>query len=77
MVYTSPITLSMYSHPVSVKALSSVVSITVLEVRVPSCPMFLAIIKQLTVVGEPSITSMEMSLSFVNPKAIAIGRNKE
>ena len=37
--------------------------------------MFLAIMKQLTVVGEPSMTSMEMSLSFVNPRAIAIGRN--
>ena len=34
--------LSMYSQPVTVNALNSVVSITVLEVRTPSCPIFLA-----------------------------------
>ena len=33
----------MNSHSVSVKALKKVVSMTVLLVRVPSCPMFLAI----------------------------------
>ena len=41
-----------------VKALRMVVSITVLEVRVPSCPMLRAMLKQLTVVGEASMMSM-------------------
>ena len=42
--YINPRDLSKKSHPVRVNALSSVVSMTVLEVSVPSCPIFLAII---------------------------------
>ena len=40
--YISPRDLSIYTQPVTVKALNIVVSITVLEVRTPSCPIFLA-----------------------------------
>ncbi len=41
--YTSPRLLNMYNHIVSENALKSVVSITTLEVKTPSCPIFFAI----------------------------------
>lgn len=56
-------------------ALSSVVSIIVVDEITPSCPMFLAMTKQLTVVAEPSITRIAISSLSLNPKATAIGRN--
>jgi hypothetical protein len=37
--------------------------------------MLFAMTKQLTVVGEPSITSTATSLSCVNPSQTAAGRN--
>ena len=50
-------------------------SIIVVDEITPSCPMFLAITKQLTVVAEPSITRIAISSLSLNPKATAIGRN--
>ena len=46
-----------------VTELRKVVATTTLEVRTPSCPMFFAMIKQLTVVGDPSIIRRATSLS--------------
>ena len=43
LYYTIPKIFNIYSHPVSVNALNIVVSITVLAVRTPSCPIFFAI----------------------------------
>lgn len=43
LYYTIPKVLNIYSHPVNVNALNIVVSITVLAVRTPSCPIFFAI----------------------------------
>ena len=54
--------------------LRKVVATTTLEVRTPSCPMFFAIIKQLTVVGDPSIIRRATSLSVWNPMPMAKGR---
>ena len=48
---------------------------TAFAVRVPLCPIFLAIIYALTVVGDPSIISIATSWSFLNPSLIAIGIN--
>ena len=59
-----------------VKALNRVVSITTLEVRVPSCPILRAITKLLTVVAEPSIIRMATSCSLRNPSQIAMGRKR-
>ena len=67
--------LSTYSHPVSVNALNSVVSMTTLEVSTPSCPIFFAMTKQLTVVAEPSMTRIATSSSLRNPSMTARGRN--
>ena len=50
-------------------------SIIVVDEITPSCPMFLAMTKQLTVVAEPSITRIAISSLSLNPKATAIGRN--
>ena len=50
-------------------------SIIVGDEITPSCPKFLAITKQLTVVAEPSITRIAISSLSLNPKATAIGRN--
>ena len=62
------------SHRVSVKALRIVVNITTVLVTLPLCPIFLAITKQLTVVGEPAIMRMATSLSSPKPKYTASGR---
>lgn len=43
LYYTIPKVFNIYSHPVNVNALNIVVSITVLAVRTPSCPIFFAI----------------------------------
>ena len=43
LYYTIPKIFNIYSHPVNVNALNIVVSITVLAVRTPSCPIFFAI----------------------------------
>ena len=48
---------------------------TTLEERVPSCPIFFAITKLLTVVAEPSMIRMATNLSVRNPSFTAIGRN--
>ena len=64
MNYIKFMLFNMYSQPVSVNALNNVVSITTLELRTPSCPIFLAITKQLTVVADPSITSIATSSSL-------------
>lgn len=50
-------------------------SIIVVDEITPSCPIFLAMTKQLTVVAEPSITRIAISSLSLNPKATAIGRN--
>ena len=50
------------------KAESRVVSITVLMVRSPLCPMPFAMTKQLMVVDEPHITRAATSRSFRNPR---------
>ena len=41
--YIHPILLSTNSHPVKVNALNMVVSMTILDVNTPSCPIFFAI----------------------------------
>ena len=55
--------LSRYSQTVKVKALHTVVSITALALRVPSCPMLRAMLKQLTVAGEPSMIKRAVNVS--------------
>lgn len=59
----------------SVNALNNVVIIITPELSVPSCPIFLAITKQLTVVADPSITRIAIISSFLNPRSAAIGKN--
>ena len=66
---------SMYSQPVRVNALNSVVNMTTLDDSTPSCPIFFAITKQVTVVAEPSITRIAVNSSFRNPIHTAMGRN--
>ena len=66
--------LKTYNQSVNVKAHASVVIITIFADNAPSCPMFFAITKPLTVVGEPSIIKIATSLSCVNPILIAIGK---
>ena len=66
---------SRYSHPVKEKALHTVVSITALEEIVPSCPMLRAMLKQLTVVGELSISKTAVSTSPRQPSQTASGKN--
>src|SRR5699024_3962417 len=73
--HTSPMLLNIYSHPVRVNALNSVVSITTLELNTPSCPMFFAMTKQLTVVAEPSMTRIATNSSLRKPSITARGRN--
>ena len=68
MNYIKFMLFNMYSHPVSVNALNRVVSITTLELRTPSCPIFFAITKQLTVVADPSITSIATSFFSSEPQ---------
>ena len=63
-----------YSHPVRVNALNSVVIITTLEESTPSCPIFFAITKLLTVVADPSITRIAISSSLRNPRYAANGK---
>ena len=64
----------MNSQIVRVKALNNVVSIMTLEEKDPSCPMFFAMTKQVTVLADPSMIMMETSLSFVKPQRMARGR---
>ena len=47
----------------------------ILLLSVPSCPMFLAIIKLETVVAEPSITRIAIICSSLKPRATARGMN--
>lgn len=61
---------------VSVKELRRVVVITALEEMVPSCPMFLDMIKLELVVALPSIMSAETIFSSLNPINAATGRNR-
>ena len=65
----------MNSHIVNVNELIKVVAITAQEEIFPSCPIFLAIIKQLLVVALPSITNIATNFSLRNPMETAIGRN--
>ena len=44
------------------------------EEKEPSCPMFFAMTKQVTVLADPSMIMMETSLSFVKPQRMARGR---
>lgn len=62
-----PPILSTNNHIVSVKELSSVVTITAQEEIAPLCPMFFDMIKQLLVVALPSITKIATSFSSRNP----------
>ena len=66
---------SRYSHPVKEKALHTVVSITALEDSVPSWPILRAMLKQLTVAGEASMTNIATSTSPRQPSHTAVGRN--
>lgn len=54
----NPSVLKIYSHPVTVKELNNVVSITTLDVNTPSCPILRDMTQQATVVPNPSITSI-------------------
>ena len=63
------------SHAVRVMELRKVVATTVLEVSVPSCPMFFAIIKQLGVVGAPSIISTAAISATPKFSLAATGKN--
>ena len=56
--------------------LKKMVSITVLAVRVPSCPMLRAMTKLLTVVGLASMARAATSLSSRTPMATAMGRKR-
>ena len=66
-VQISPRLLQRNSQTVRVKALNSVVRSTTPEEKEPSCPIFFAMTKQVTVLADPSIMIMETSLSFVKP----------
>lgn len=66
----------MCSHPVIVNALNMVVSMTTLDVSTRSCPMFLAITWQFTVVAEPGITGIATRSSRRKPVHTAGGRNR-
>ena len=57
-----------------VNDMSRVVIMTTDDEITPSCPMFLAIIKLLLVVAEPSIMSAATSFSSLNPSDIANGK---
>ena len=65
----------MYSQPVNVNMLIIVVTITVPEVTEPLCPIPLAIVNEVGVVGLPSIPSTATSFSSSNPIFTAIGKN--
>lgn len=54
----NPSVLKIYSHPVTVKELNNVVSITTLDVNTPSSPILRDMTQQATVVPNPSITSI-------------------
>ena len=47
---------------------------TTLLVKMPSCPMFFAITKQDTVVGEPTMMRIASSSLYLNPNNAAMGR---
>ena len=64
----------MNSQIVRVKALNNVVSIMTLEEKDPSCPMFFAMIYQVTVVGEASMIIMATSSLPRKPIWIANGK---
>ena len=70
----SPRPLQINSQSVRVKALNNVVRSTTPEEKEPSCPMFFAMTKQVTVLADPSMIMMETSLSFVKPQRMARGR---
>ena len=55
------------------KALPSVVIITTLEVSTPSCPIFFAMMKQLTAEEEPVITRIATSCWSRKPSMAASG----
>ena len=65
-----------YSQIVNVKAQHTVVSITALALSVPSWPMLRAMLKQLTVAGEPSITRIAARDSPRYPSHTATGKNR-
>ena len=75
-VQISPRLLQRNSQTVRVKALNSVVRSTTPEEKEPSCPIFFAMTKQVTVLADHSIMIMETSLSFVKPHRMARGRKR-
>lgn len=70
----SPRPLQINSQSVRVKALNNVVRSTTPEEKEPSCPIFFAMTKQVTVLADPNMITMETSLSFVKPQRMARGR---
>ena len=67
-VQIRPRLLQRNSQNVRVKALNNVVRSTTPEEKEPSCSMFFAMTKQVTVLAAPSMIMMETSLSFVKPQ---------
>lgn len=63
-----------YSQAVRVKALKRVVSMMMLELRVPSCPRLRAMTKPLTVVGLASMATAATSFSPRKPMGHAHGK---
>ena len=63
-----------YSQAVRVKALKRVVSMMMLELRVPSCPRLRTMTKPLTVVGLASMATAATSFSPRKPMATPTGR---
>ena len=49
---------------------------TTLLVKMPSCPMFFAITKQDTVVGEPTMMRIASSSLCLNPNRAAMGKSE-
>lgn len=72
----SPRPLQINSQSVRVKALNNVVRSTTPEEKEPSCPMFFAMTKQVTVLADPSMIMMETSLSFVKSASDGKGQKK-
>ena len=69
-----PILLITNTHKVSVAADSNVDNTIILELRTSSLLIFFAIIYPVTVAGEPSITIIATSASFLKPSFSANGR---
>lgn len=64
----------MYNHIVIEKPLNNVVNIITVELKTPSCPIFLAMTKHETVVADPNMTRIAISCSLINPNITANGK---